>query len=576
MYGVHALYPDIASVYKLAPDSNNSLEFSKELTNMYRGHDYINLSDIYEGGTDLLLTCPFLIRINKDPAYIDMYSTYIDEKNTLQFVYNNVNVPEKFAMSKINTQRLDPRINTYDLTLNVGISDTMVSRLEMVDISGIPFKVRCVIIDDETESPLCRFDMSPDMTTLDPESLAIMYHMQLTTNNVLHQDGLINITNPNTEFIPLSKNEYITDSVDGKGFLIPFKSQMMIYIVYKPESQISSNIGLNIMTDDEINNGYIISDISSTFERIPFLKDMSSMFAPIIKYNVVSAPNATYSVDVPLRYTEPVYARDTEGNYVYVEEEDPDDPNGELIKTDIVIEHEIGDIVTREDGSIVYEHKVGDPIIVNGIAQKKAGVEDTLLYQINNIPLVSLFNMMDPVHRKEIYASFDTIDKKIRSLTLPNRQNYFIRLKVFNTVGPSRNFDYGTTDNMTRIDRLDVSPKFYVKTKYSQQMTEELTIDMKKAIREYIENVNETMTANLLNCANHLTKLFSEYVSYIEYGGMGLDKDPSRQTIKLSDDSDMVTTPEYITIRQKLDLEKFRHDGTVVTTADIDIDYIID
>ncbi len=575
MYGVQALYPDISSVYQLAEGSNTALEFSNELTNLYRGHSFTNLADIYEGGKDLLLTCPFLIRINKDPSYIDMYSTYIDEKNTLQFVYNNVNVPEKFAMSKINIHRLDPRINKYDLDITVGISDSMVDRLAMQDISGVPFKVRCVIVDDETESPLCRFDMIPDMSTLDTASLALQYKMELTTNNVLHQDGLINITNPNTELIPMSRNEYITDSVDGKGFLIPFKSQMKIYIVYKPESTINSSVGLNVMTEEEINTGYIVSDISSTFERVPFLKDMSSMFAPIIKYNVVSAPNAIYEADVPLRYTEPVYQRDEHGEYVYVQEVNPDDVNGELIPTDMIIEHDIGDIVKREDGTTVFEHSAGDPIILNGEVQKVLGTEDTLLYQINNIPLVSLFNMMDPIYRKEIYESFDTIDKKIRSLSLPNRQNYFIRLKVFNTVGPSTNFDYGTTDNMERIDRLDVSPKFYVKTRYEQQMTEELLTDIRKAIQEYIENVNETMTANLISCANHVSKTFTEYIEYMEYGGLGRTKDPSKQTIKLSDDSDMVTTPEYITIRQKLDLVTFRYDGTVVTTPDIDIEYII-
>jgi len=151
-------------------------------------------------------------------------------------------------------------------------------------------------------------------------------------------------------------------------------------IIYTPDTSIVpteySVEALNFVDfDTEIFNPDVTTGVGFTRETatFTFMERINNLWSKVsVMYT--EKRYQRYTVDVPLRYTEDVYALDPETGCRYHVIDD--DGDGTCDRIEYVIEHAKGDIVYDEDGNIVYAHKVGDVIyddLGNPLEDEKAG-----------------------------------------------------------------------------------------------------------------------------------------------------------------------------------------------------------
>ena len=130
--------------------------------------------------------------------------------------------------------------------------------------------------------------------------------------------------------------------------------------------------------------------------------------------------------------------------------------------------------------------------------------------------------------------------------------------KFFNTYGPSRFF---TWDNgLDVIDRVNISIFFKLKLKpnYDTNIVE----DIKKDIKDYIEDINNINSLHIPNLITEITNKYSQSIIFFEFVSIN-GQDTGHQHIYAMDVPDGIMVPEFVNINTLPD-----------TTPDINIELV--
>jgi hypothetical protein len=126
-----------------------------------------------------------------------------------------------------------------------------------------------------------------------------------------------------------------------------------------------------------------------------------------------------------------------------------------------------------------------------------------------------------------------------------------IDFKFFNTYGPSKT--YMLEDDLNHsIGSIDITMNFRVSL---TDVTDVYTVnDLKRAIKDYIEDLYETGDLHIPNLITKLTNDFKDRIVFVEFVGFN-GFDANYQHVYKVEPEDPTTVPEFINIRNKIDPE---------------------
>ena len=536
-------------------------------TSALEQEDWSSLYNYYTKYNGILMMCPYLIKVFKHPYFVSLYDVRNNTTLNTIFRYNNYNSPEKFAISGITIVRDDVRENKYTVSCEISVSDTIYEAFTTGDINEFPVKVKVELFKDNISD--CYFELETVETT--EVANRLKFSTELITDNIIHQDDMIRILNRNHSQIEGSANVMPTndDVYAGTGIIpntwfIPFKCKARIHILYSPDVEFENEYSDHIRNNDDINNGFVVTDTFETNDLISFVNDVSDVFSTTLEVIKSEGVLPKYPADIPMKYETTIYQTDESGNPVK-------DNNDEYI-----VLHKVGDYVVDGSGNRVYAHRAGDPLI-----QKDANgniiydIEPETVFIIKNVPLVSMMTMLDPDNKELTYQSLKNTTKVVQEKILPALiENNKVVVSIYNTMGPSREFIEGSKNNFTQLDNLSVSIALNVKFNDSIEDVDELKTSIKSSVKDYMDGIVDKGYFYALDLLEYIKGKYSD-IEYIEFSNIN-GKDTSVQTIKKSTEvSSTIHTPEYITVAQTLDEESFKMSGTVKLTPNIVINTIL-
>ena len=164
-------------------------------------------------------------------------------------------------------------------------------------------------------------------------------------------------------------------------------------------------------------------------------------------------------------------------------------------------------------------------------------------FRIEQVPVVK-YDYFDTENKvsefcKELIRRKTYIDYAVKVL----EDAFDMDFKFFNTYGPSALFtldnetDYLNSTNLTLTFKLKLNPSY----------DSNITNDIVKDIKEYIENINEISSLHMPNLITEITTKYREYLVFFEFvdlNGYG----PGVQHLYSMDMPDKVITPEFLNV----------------------------
>lgn len=511
----------------------------------------------------VLMMCPYLIKIFKDPYFVSLYDVQTNATLGAVFGYNNINSPEKFAINAVNIVRNDIRDNTYKISVEISVSAIIMEEfLTVNDLANFRVRVKIELLQDDKRS-YGYITMNECSTNSDGTKL--IFSATIETDNCLHQSDMIRIVNK--MITPTMDDTYAGTGVIPDKYFIPFKSYLRIYIAYRPDIAIPPDYNNYMLTENELYNGFLITDMYEISEQFQFIRDVSDIFTASLEV-ITSTPQwPKYTQNIPALYTTPVYDKDSDGIIKLDENEDP------------IILHDVGEPVISINGNPVYAHYAGEDIIEYDPVTNKPifAIPSEYIFLINKIPLIAMTSMLNQTYREIIYNKLKSMTDAIQKKILPKLvENNSIVVGLYNTMGPSKQFlqGYGDIQNFSNLPKLSISIVLNCKVR-DPEMSDVLQKNIIQSAQSYIKSIMQTSAFNADGLLVYLRDIYPDII-YIEFESIN-DSDSKVQTIKLSELMAQAAfeTPEYITIDQKLDEDDFKRDGTVNFTPNIVVNMII-
>lgn len=264
---------------------------------------------------------------------------------------------------------------------------------------------------------------------------------------------------------------------------------------------------------------------------------------------------ATHQVDVPLLYTEVVYATDpTTGSIFNI------NASGDIVYN---IAHNIGDPVLNIDGDVVYKHRAGDVVLdVNGnpviasqiTTDKELDIlhVDGKYYFADDLSFVEYKNEL-----MSIITNWITKDiKSIQDILLEQTKIYFYPKTTLGLVKvyPDTITDVQIKAEQSFVIDLYVKDKIYKDTNVRQQ----LIAGTIKILDDYISN----MTINLTELLLMLKEYYNDSVQSVDIKGLGGDN--NYQIINLAQEHNRLCLKKNIVLQQ---------DNTLIIKEDVTVNF---
>lgn len=536
----------------VSPDENG-----KSPTVALRQSDWKYLYDKYYRYGGVLMMCPFLIKIFKDPYFVALYDVQCAGSTGMVFGYNNYNSPEKFSINGVTVLRKDVRSNIYTISCEVAVSDIVMQSFISSDINDFAVRVKLEMLDSSEET-YAYVDLTTVSTNSDGSKL--IFSVDLVTDNILHNEDMIRIINKT--IIPTADDTYTGTGIIPDKYFIPFKTKLRAYIAYKPDTPFDSEYHNYMLNEREVNDGFVITDMFETADPFQFVRDVSNVFSTVLEVIVADGVYPKYAEDVIMTYDQVIYDRNPDGT----------------IRVDganqLVILHNIGEVVM--DGTTpLIAHKKGDPIIQFDSNNKPIyEVQPSRSFVIKNIPMVSMLSMINDQFNSVVYKTFRNATDTIQHQIIPKLiENNTIRIGVYNTIGPSALFVQGYGTDYSQLKNLDVSISLNIKLNNNDNR-ESIHDDIVNSVRAFMKTVMQKGYFYMDELIEYLKTTYSD-IKYVEFANIN-NLDTKVQTIKINPDIDAAAqVPEYISVGQTLNADAFKKDGTVSFEPNIHINIVL-
>jgi hypothetical protein len=276
----------------------------------------------------------------------------------------------------------------------------------------------------------------------------------------------------------------------------------------------------------------------------------------VIKNNIEVAVNkqtyATYDADVPARYEQDIYAIDENGFIQYTTNED-----GTLNITKL---HEVGEIITKDNGRVVYAHRKGDYIRDdNGDLITVIDKELTYYIDMMFIDAKMFFSSRQTEidYQAGMYSTIGgylTIIRNIKNELLERTNIYF---KCVKSIGTAK---INLGDGLTRTEDIEMSFRIvcYVPSYVKQNETIQKNItDMTCAA---IENAINSKTISMLDIFEEVKSKMADYIDHFDL--LGINDNVNLQTFVILDEDSqpsirrtlVLTEDKVISLKKQIDI----------------------
>ena len=276
----------------------------------------------------------------------------------------------------------------------------------------------------------------------------------------------------------------------------------------------------------------------------------------VIKNNMEISANlqtyATYEEDIPARYEQDVYETDEQGYLKYTVNDD------ETIT--VHKKHEVGDVILREDNSVVYAHRRGDyirdengnPVVV---VDKELAYYIDMLFIDAKIFFSSRQTELD--FQNSIYetlSGYMTAIRDVKDELLERTKMYF---KVVKSIGTAK---INVGDGITHTEDIEMSFRIvcYVPSYVKQNADIQANItDMTCAA---IESAINSKTISMLDIFESVKSKMSDYIDHFDL--LGINDDVNLQTFVILDEDSqpsirrtlVLTEDKVISLKKQIDI----------------------
>ncbi len=533
-----------------SPDNNSP-------TTALKNSDWVYLWDKLQQYDGMLTMCPYLIKIFKNPYFVALYDIQSDATLGAVFGYNNPNSPEKFAINKVTIVRESVRSDTYVIAIEIAISDIIMEEfLSATTLADFRMKVKMELLDDVGRT-YAFIEMNKATTNADGTKL--IFSAELITDNCLHPDDMIRIVNQ--MIYPTADEVYAGTDIVPQQYFIPFKSQLRIYIVYRPDVPFASEFNNYMLTANDIARGFVVTDMYEIAEQFQFVRDVSNVFSTALEVIASQPVWPTYNQNIQATYDRPIYQYNADGT---IELDGNNDP---------IVIHNIGELMYDADGSPIWAHRIGEPIMqYDPITNKPIyAVPSKITFMIKRLPFITLPSLLNDDYKRLIYTKLKSLTDTLQKQILPRLvENNSVTIGLYNTTGPSEQYiqGYGDAVNYSNLPRLNFSIILNCRLA-DEDMAESMRSTIIQETTTYVKNAMASGSFNVDGLLTHLRTTFTdiEYIEFVSLNGASSNV----QTIKLSDKatSQIKMVPEQVSIDQKMDEALFKESGTVVLTPNI-------
>ena len=531
----------------------------------------------YEKYGGMLMMCPFVIRVLKNPYMAALYNVCVNTSATTVFKYNNTNSYEKFSVNSISVVRKSILDNYYEVTCALSVSDTIYNAfLETDDMSNFPVRLKVEFLKSDGSSfgyfSLKQMWVDEEVPNKIYFSSRLRTQDMISAKDWIYIDSVEDPDNPEyTYIVPTDESTFLDGKIKPSApQRLAFSSKLRVNVIYQPDFEITNEESGHLLTDDEKNNLFIVSDIFETEDEINFVQNVSDIFATRLNVIKTAGEYFKYSNDIYQRYEKTEYKKDENGMY-------ETDANG-----DFIILHNAGEIMYRENSSGMMEpivlHYAGEPILdkfdKDGNLILAKDPETTFI--LANVPLVSITAILDDETREMMYTLFSntiqTIKDKVLSKFIENNQ---IVCSIYNTVGPASKYVQGYKNQFSRLKNLDISISINVRFKNTIKDNDtSIVSEIKNSIVSYLQQaVADTGNLYMYDMLEYIKNLYND-IEYIEFDSINGESSEVQTVQNEDNDENGSEIPEYITVAQTLDKDAFCADGTIILTPNIDVNVV--
>ena len=478
------------------------------------------------------LKSPYYLRITSSREFprADTFDLQRPSVNRVIFVEDNYEIASKLLSFGATISHND--VGKYKVIFTVTRSDDLLG----LDSSNIVIYAMVKSNAGKWSGVECTYLGTDPNTKLDAYSFDIPTNYRLTLNNEI---GVTYIASDSTYTEP----EHLINLTSDFHLVFMVNKEVLPTIVEATESLMEGvpeylkilNVGIS---------------------RQYFNITLGTCLNDVIKNNIEVAISkqsyATYEVDVPARYEQDVYARDANGLIQYTA-----NPDGTLTLTKL---HEAGEIITRDNGNIVYAHRKGD-YIRDDNGNLVTVVDKELVYYIDMMFIdAKMFfssRQTELDYQTDMYNTLGGYLKVIRDIKDELLERTNIYFKCVKSIGTAK---INLGDGLTRTEDIEMSFRIvcYVPSYVKQNETIQKNItDMTCAA---IENAINSKTISMLDIFEEVKSKMADYIDHFDL--LGINDNVNLQTFVILDEDSqpsirrtlVLTEDKVISLKKQIDI----------------------
>lgn len=536
-----------------------------------------------EDNKDLVYTCPYLIKIDKDPILkMSYYNMYINSDVNMSYSFVNGMVFSSLIINTVNIKKND-MINdsnnnesnndiSYTISFNLNASDDIVVEDFISDTEGKSrIKIYGAICDTESGKvfgyfPFERSESNSEVISSDSNR----YHFSKIISSEGKFDSKDNLILVDSLMTDLNDENSYKDIAISENCII----KIIVYMY--DEEKVLIDGSTEDFSEFNIKENYSPALVVNSMGNITFYNNLENIVNSTvnIKYTIGEGNNLK-----TLRVVDQYQDRDETITILQT-------PNGTSTYKKVE-SFELGPDNNPIDWNTKY-FNMGDNSEVNNINE---------IYVLEMIPLVGLkyylayagtvHNILD----RYITTISDAIDRLENNTT--------IDLKFYNTFGPSQYYksyfderklnpdtnQYVIEEKSKYLDRVDIIPNFEI---YVYEANSEFQNKVVRFISDYIESCNNEKVIPISNLIRLLESNFNE-IKFIEFNGISdeyVNENTllnNHQLIKGSDvNLDTMTkqeiinyVPEYINLKKNVIKNTYDNDNSVIPEVSYSYNFLV-
>lgn len=478
------------------------------------------------------LRSPYYLRISAGTLYprADSFDLRLPKVNRTIFVEDNYELASKLL--SFGAVIAHDTIGNYTVTFTVTKSDD----LQSVAREDIAIYAMVKSNDNRWVGTECTYVETNDNLGNDTYSFDIPTNYHLTLKNEIG----VTYLSYDTEY---SEPEHLID-LTSNFYLVFMVARTALPSIVEPTDTLIEGV------PDYLKNMYV--GVSRQYFNITLGECLNDVIKNNIEIAVSKEGYATYDEDVPARYAQDVYATDADG---YLQTTTTEDGKLQLTKL-----HEVGEIITKDNGRVVYEHRKGDyirdengePIVV---------VSSDVIYYVDMMFIDAKMFFSDRSSEQnfqdKLYTTLNGYLAIIRNLQTELLERTEIYFKCVKSVGQAK---INLGDGITSTEDIEMSfrivcyvPSYVKKDETIQKNITDMTCNA-------IETAINSKTISMLDIFESVKSKMSDYIDHFDL--LGINDSVNLQTFVILDEDSqpsirrvlVLTEDKVLSLKKQIDI----------------------